>query len=109
MRLVQSALIALAVGGSLASLTTVAAASTAEPANTPGQVVAFTHEFTELKVWDNPKGCLPLPAGTHLIFNQTDKAITIYADPLCVVPIEPFARVKPGYGSHVSAVGSFKA
>ncbi|SDH52050.1 hypothetical protein SAMN05192558_111262 [Actinokineospora alba] len=112
MRLVQSTLIAAAVGASLASLTTVATASTvsmSETTSLPGQVVAFTHEFTELKVWNNPKGCQPLPAGTHLIFNQTDKTITIYADPLCVVPIDPFSRVKPGYGTHVSAVGSFSA
>ncbi|MGH2669313.1 MAG: hypothetical protein ACRDH5_09400, partial [bacterium] len=63
MRLVQSTLIALAVGASLASLATVATASTSETAYQPGQVVAFTHEFTALKVWDEPKGCQPLPAG----------------------------------------------
>lgn len=106
MRLVQSALIALAVGASTASLASPAGAETPRK---PSQVVAFTHEFTPLKVWEDPKGCQSLPAGTHLIFNQTEKVITIYADPLCVVPIEPFSRVKPGYGTHVSAVGSFSA
>lgn len=106
MRLVQSAMIALAVGASTASL---ASAAGAETPLGPDQVVAFTHEFTPLKVWKDPQGCQALPAGTHLIFNQTEKVITIYADPLCVVPIEPFAKVKPGYGTHVSAVGSFSA
>ncbi|MBC6451516.1 hypothetical protein [Actinokineospora xionganensis] len=105
MRLVQSALIALAVGAS----TALASPASAETPRGPGQVVAFTHEFTPLEVWKDPQGCQSLPAGTHLIFNQTDKVITIYADPLCFVPIDPFAKVKPGYGTHVSAVGSFKA
>jgi hypothetical protein len=106
MRLIRSTLIALTVGASLTSLTSAAVAETADP---PGQVVAFTHEFTPLNVWEEPQGCQPLPAGTHLIFNQTDKVITIYADPACLIPIEPFSRIKPDYGTHVSAVGSFKA
>lgn len=106
MRLVQSALIALAVGAAVTSLTPVATAVTADP---PDQVVAFTHEFTRLDVWEDPHGCVQLPVGTHLIFNQTDKPITIYYDPACLLAIEPFSRVKPNYGTHVSAVGSFRA
>ncbi|WP_436491878.1 hypothetical protein [Actinokineospora sp. HUAS TT18] len=102
MRFAKSLSAALLAGAALTSLAPAAAA-------TPGQVVAFTHEFTPLRIWDNPTGCHALDPGTHLIFNQLDRPITIYADPACLFPIEPFARVKPGFGSHVSAVGSFRA
>ncbi|HVK20095.1 MAG TPA: hypothetical protein VM677_01915 [Actinokineospora sp.] len=75
----------------------------------PDQVVAFSHEFSPIRVWYSPSGCNQLDPGTHVVFNQTRRDITIYADPLCLLPIEPFARIKPGFGSHVSAVGSFRA
>ncbi|GAA4430574.1 hypothetical protein ACFQV2_32540 [Actinokineospora soli] len=94
--------------GALAAVAATALA--AQPAHAAtGQVVAFTHEFDALQVWVDPSGCHTLPIASHLIFNQTDQVVVIYADPLCLLPIEPFARVKPGYGTHVSAVGSFRA
>ncbi|WP_156756585.1 hypothetical protein [Actinokineospora pegani] len=83
--------------------------ATAAAAEEPDQVVVFQHEFTELSVYPEPEGCVRLPLASHVIFNQTDEPITIYADPLCLVPIEPVARIKPGHGSHVSSVGSFRA
>lgn len=88
-----------------------AASPSAEPPaeGSPDQVVVFQHEFTELTVFEDPEGCVRLPIGSHVISNQTDHDITIYSDPLCLVPIEPFSEIKPGYGTHVSSVGSFKA
>ncbi|WP_424189123.1 hypothetical protein ACOBQX_11960 [Actinokineospora sp. G85] len=83
--------------------------ATAAAAGEPDQVVVFQHEFTELAVYPEPEGCIQLPLASHVIFNQTEEAITIYADPRCLVPIEPVARVEPGHGSHVSSVGSFRA
>ncbi|MGO1052908.1 hypothetical protein [Crossiella sp. CA198] len=106
MRLVQSALTALAVGAATVALASPTGAETPRP---PDQVVGFAHEATPLTVWENPRGCQTLPVGTDLIFNQTERTITIYADPLCLVPIEPFGRVRPGFGTHVSAAGSFRA
>ena len=83
---------------------------TAQPAHAAtGEVVVFTHEFTPATVFENPSGCTALPIGSHVIVNQTDTVVVIYADPLCLLPIEPFARLQPGYGTHVSAVGSFRA
>ncbi|MFI7677230.1 hypothetical protein [Actinophytocola sp. NPDC049390] len=85
-----------------AGLATPAAAAT-------GAVIAYTHDFTPLAVWEDPSGCTQLPLGTHIIFNETDGPITIYGDPLCLIPLEPMAQVASGYGTHVSAVGSFSA
>lgn len=78
-------------------------------ATAPGYVIAHTSEVQPLKIWKDPSGCQQLPLGTHIIFNETDRAITIYADPLCLLPAEPFARVAAGYSTHVSAIGSFRA
>ena len=75
----------------------------------PGYVIAHTSEVQPLTIWQDPSGCRQLPLGTHIIFNETDHAITIYADPLCLLPAEPFARVAAGYSTHVSAIGSFRA
>ncbi|MFI6803147.1 hypothetical protein [Streptosporangium canum] len=41
--------------------------------------------------------------------NQTDGDIKLYADPFCMIPLVPFDTVKPGHGTHVSAIGSFSA
>ena len=95
-------------GGALAAVA--ATVLVAQPAHAAaGEVVVFSHEFTPVKVYENPSGCQILPIGSHIIVNQTADVVVIYADPLCLLPIEPFARVKPGYGTHVSAVGSFRA
>lgn len=94
--------------GALAAVA--ATALVAQPAHAAtGHVAVFTHEFDALHVYENPSGCHTLPIASHIIFNETDQVIVIYADPLCLLPIEPFARVKPGFGTHVSAVGSFRA
>lgn len=102
------------VMAALAALAALAAAAPAGAADgaggaDDGEVVVFQQEFAPLTVFEDPSGCLRLPAGAHVITNRTERVITIYADPACVVPIEPVARIKPGYGTHVSAVGSVRA
>ncbi|MDQ3402022.1 MAG: hypothetical protein M3548_01325 [Actinomycetota bacterium] len=99
--------IATTVAGVLLA-TTAPVASAESPAAT-GQVVVFQHEFTELTIYENPKGCQALPVGSHVINNLTSQPITIYYDPLCLSAIEPVATIRPGYGTHVSSVGSFRA
>lgn len=70
-----------------------------------GQVVAFASEFVPTRTWHNPSGCHQLPLGAHVIVDNTDTPIRVYADPLCVIPTEPFATIQAGYGTHVSAAG----
>lgn len=91
--------------------TAVLAACLAAPASAAaaGRVIAHTHELERLTVWENPEGCKQLPLGTHVIFNETERAITIYADPLCLIPLSPMSRVPAGHSTHVSAIGSFRA
>jgi len=80
-------------------------ARAADPAH--GQVIVFSHERKRVTVTTNPAGCTRLPALAHVLVNLTDRTVRLYADPLCLVPSAPFVTVRPGYGSHVSAVGSF--
>ncbi|MCG8914372.1 hypothetical protein L6E12_00990 [Actinokineospora sp. PR83] len=104
------ALVLSAAATCLLAAPAVASPSAEPPAeDSTNQVVVFQHEFTELTVFEDPKGCERLPTGSHVISNQTDHEITIYSDPLCLLPIEPVSKIKPGYGTHVSAVGSFSA
>jgi hypothetical protein len=71
-----------------------------------GQVVVFSTEFQPLTTWENPEGCQHLPAGAHVLTNQTDMAVTVYGDPFCMTPSP--VRVSPGHGSHVPpTAGSF--
>lgn len=86
-----------------------AGAVPASAAPNPGRVVAFVGDFLPLQVWDDPTGCNTLPAGTHVVFNDTDRTIVVYADPLCLVPSEPMSRLAAGHSMHVSSVGSFQA
>ncbi|MEU4576452.1 hypothetical protein [Nonomuraea sp. NPDC023979] len=86
------------------------ALATAVPAQAAtGQVVVFSHEFQPLAVFTDPSGCHKLPIGAHQVNNQTDGDIRIYADPLCLIPQEPFSTIRPGYGAHVANVGSFSS
>ncbi|MGH3761628.1 hypothetical protein [Actinophytocola sp.] len=101
----RTALIALTAATMLTAGATASAA--AEP-DTP-QVVAFIGDFLPTEVWDEPTGCNALPIGTHVVFNETDAPITVYVDPLCLIPLAPLAKLEPGHSMHVSAVGSFRA
>ena len=71
-----------------------------------GQIIVFATELQRAKVFTDPSGCQRLPLGAHVVVNLTDRSAQLYADPFCRVPAVPFLVVKPGYGSHVSAVGS---
>lgn len=99
----------LAVGLLIATAAPARAAETersAEHAN--GQIIVFATELQRATVFTDPSGCQRLPLGAHVVVNLTDRPAKLYADPLCNVPVAPFLVVKPGYGSHVSAVGSLK-
>lgn len=86
-----------------------AGAAPASAAPSTGRVVAFIGDFLPVQVWEDPSGCNTLPAATHVVFNETDRTIIVYSDPLCLFPLEPMARLEAGHSTHVSAVGSFRA
>lgn len=96
-KMIVSAFAAAAVIGFAA-----APASAAEGVN---EVVVFSHEIAPLSVYEDPQGCHAMPVGAHQLNNRTDKTVTVYQDPLCLVPQ---MQVQPGYGTHVTPVtGSF--
>jgi hypothetical protein len=72
-----------------------------------GAVLVFGNELGPSHRYDNPRGCYWLPLGSHVLINQTSSFVTVYHDPLCLLPL---TWVPPGYGSHVPPVGgSFRA
>ena len=79
---------------------------TAANAKATGRVVVFAHELTAATTFTDPEGCKRLPTGSHVLINLTDRPVKIYLDPICRTLS---LTVKPGFGSHVSAVGSFRA
>jgi hypothetical protein len=82
-----------------------AAASAPAPAAAEGKVTIFSHELAPLIVHEDPTGCTLILPTAHVLINQTDTTIRIYADPLC---LSPSLTVPPGYGFHVSpSSGSF--
>ncbi|WP_018685757.1 hypothetical protein [Actinokineospora enzanensis] len=89
------------------ALSAQAPASAAPPTGGIDQVLVFSFEYTPVAVFDQPKGCNILPAGAHVLINQTQRTVTIYGDPACLFPIFPFQKVAPGNGTHVSPIGSF--
>lgn len=80
-----------------------------------GSVVVFSSEFQELAIYPKGSGggCHNLPITSHVLDNLTDANVTVYADPFCTIPAAlpsggSIGQVAPGYGTHVSNVGSFK-
>lgn len=72
-----------------------------------GVVLVFEHEFTSTTRFVNPSGCIKLPSLAHVLTNQTDASIRVYADPLCLTSS---VVVPPGNGSHLAPLSaSFKA
>ena len=83
----------------------VAAPASAGTVEAQGNVTVFSVELSPLTVWENPSGCHKLPFDAHVLVNQTDQPVKIYADPFCMTPD---LSVQPGYGSHVApGSGSF--
>lgn len=78
-----------------------------------GQVVVYSTQLRPLDVYKDPRGCIKLPVDAHVLDNLTDSTITVYADPFCTIPLTENAltlgQLKPGYGTHVSGAGSFRA
>ncbi|WP_335974406.1 MULTISPECIES: hypothetical protein [Streptomycetaceae] len=78
-----------------------------------GQVVVFSTEVQPLDTYQDPSGCQQLPPLAHVLDNLTDAPIKVYADPFCTIPAtlpsSGIGVLAPGYGTHVSGVGSFSA
>ncbi|PYC73885.1 hypothetical protein C7C46_24945 [Streptomyces tateyamensis] len=93
-----------------ATLTGVAAAP-AQAAT--GQVVVYSTQLEPLTVYQDPQGCTQLPPFAHVLNNQTDATVTVYADRWCTLPFTENAltlgQLAPGYGTHVTGAGSFRA
>ncbi|AHH95177.1 hypothetical protein GCM10010174_55580 [Kutzneria viridogrisea] len=100
MNRVTAIVAALLVGAALL------APATASAKAATGRVLVFELEYVPLTVWENPKGCKKLPLAAHVLVNQTDTPVEIYADPFC---LSPSLDVNPGFGSHVvPGSGSFQ-
>ncbi|WP_034089301.1 hypothetical protein [Streptacidiphilus albus] len=84
-------------------------AAPAQAAN--GQIVLFSTEFQQLKTYQDPVGCQQLPPTAHVLDNLTDQPVMVYADPFCTIPatlpVSGLGVLRPGYGSHVTGIGSF--
>ncbi|MFL6118570.1 hypothetical protein [Actinophytocola sp.] len=81
------------------------ASATANTDAARGRVTVFSTESTKLSSWDDPSGCVKLPAAAHVLINETDAPVRIYGDLFCR---SPSLTVQPGYGSHVTpGSGSF--
>jgi len=109
MRRLATALFALAAAA-VPALVTAAPAQ----AEASGQVVVFSTETEPLAVYQDPAGCHKLPPLSHVVDNLSDRPIKVYADPFCTVPATlpnhgPVGTLAPGYGTHVTGVGSFSA
>ncbi len=76
-----------------------------------GQIVLFSTELQPLNVYQNPVGCQQLPPTAHVLDNLTDQPVMVYADPKCTIPatlpVSGLGVLRPGYGSHVTGIGSF--
>lgn len=72
-----------------------------------GKVTVFTTEAQPLSNYEEPSGCFSLPPTAHVLINQTQQPVRIYADPFCTTPN---LAIEPGRGSHVMpGSGSFSA
>ncbi|MGH3693816.1 MAG: hypothetical protein ACRDRX_07485 [Pseudonocardiaceae bacterium] len=67
-----------------------------------GKVLVFTIELAAATVYDNPTGCIAFPPLAHIVVNQTNADIKIYAGPSCFG--FPLVTAKPGYGGHISPI-----
>lgn len=73
-----------------------------------GEVVVFTAEAVPLDVYENPRGCYPLPEGAHVLANRTDRPVRVYGAAECFGL--PVVTVEQNWGSHVPPVAaSFRA
>ncbi|MBE9373689.1 hypothetical protein IQ251_04410 [Saccharopolyspora sp. HNM0983] len=90
-----------------AAAAAVAAVPTGAAFAASGHVAVFETEVQPLTTYESPSGCEKLPPAAHVLTNETDRPVRIYADPFCVTP---GLEVQPGHGSHVApGSGSFSA
>ncbi|TDD08913.1 hypothetical protein E1181_05405 [Saccharopolyspora terrae] len=73
-----------------------------------GQVLVFIADAAvPVEKFQNPQGCHALPTGTHVVINDTDRAITLHPTPTCT---GPGIELAPGHGAHeLPAFGGFQA
>ncbi|GAB3302009.1 hypothetical protein [Parasphingorhabdus pacifica] len=96
---------ALALGASASSAA--AGESSAGSEKQSGEVIVFTVDFAPVTKFPSPEGCNTLPTGTHVVVNNTDSEVRIYADPNC---FGPSLRLDPDYAAHeLPAFGAFSA
>ena len=110
--------VAAAAALSAALLTSAATPADArEKAAAPeGKIIVFVTEGSEtspagtkLRVYPASESCQALPPGAHVVANDTDERLLLFADPFCLGPVPPpFNFIEPGYGAHVSPTGSFR-
>jgi hypothetical protein len=72
------------------------------------QVLVFIADaLVPVEKFQNPQGCHALPTGTHVVINDTDRAITLHPTPACT---GPGIELAPGHGAHeLPAFGGFQA
>ncbi|TDD90885.1 hypothetical protein E1202_07180 [Saccharopolyspora karakumensis] len=73
-----------------------------------GQVLVFIADaVVPVQKFQDPQGCHALPTGTHVVINDTGRAITLYPTPTCTgAGIE----LAPEHGAHeLPAFGGFEA
>ncbi|WP_030455315.1 hypothetical protein [Herbidospora cretacea] len=100
----------LVLGSAAAASAVFGLLTAAAPAHAAdGPVVVYRTPFQPLSIYNDPTGCTNLPIAATQVNNQTDRDITLYADPFCLVAALPFSTIRPGYGAPVSAIGSFSA
>ena len=70
--------------------------------------VELSLQGTKLSIYPDPSGCHKIPLGGHVLDNLTNQMVYLYLDQSCTIPAPlPFNNLAPGYGAHISPVGSF--
>ena len=81
----------------------------ATAADEPELVMAYVDGDTPARVWYEPVGCNTLPFGTKAIVNATGHPIRVYADPICLLPLEPGATIESHAGPHVDPAAGYSS
>jgi hypothetical protein len=73
------------------------------------EALELSLQGTKLSIYPDPSGCYQFPLGGHVLDNLTNQTVYLYLDPFCTIraPL-PFNNLAPGYGAHISPVGSFE-
>ncbi|MFC7342939.1 hypothetical protein [Saccharopolyspora griseoalba] len=108
----RAAAVLAASGLLVAGIAGSAGAQAPAPKQGDEQVLVFIlDQVVPVEKFENPDGCYELPAGTHVVINDTSRDITLHASPDCGQSSpEPGVTLKAGHGAHeLPAFGSFSA